>query len=267
MPNTDERPIFDFEPLKNFLANRGIKVEIPSPYTSIRPEVITGKDVANGNIEFQDNGIFVTDRITGQHHQVFLYLNSYNMETFGKPRFHICRCSTIEEFITSGQFSRYTRANTDPVPVYDRSRNMNVMVNNLPLCQNCLSKIREYGSISSTDFVEILKRANDDFKNNKGEVEVDLFGYTKDWEVISRAYRTKQNFRCEECGLQIKNELDRMYLHTHHISGNKIDNREQNLRCLCLRCHANVDDNHRRQLTTGASKIMYANFCRKYPIE
>ena len=268
MPNIadeSESPIFDFAPLKAFLESRGIKVGKSQPYEPIDPGVITRQAVESGDIEFQDDGIYVKDRVTGNRHQVFLYLNSYNMAAYGKPRYHICRCSTIEEFIASGQFSRYTRANTDPVPVYDRSAGRKVMVANLPLCRNCLSKIREYGSISSTDFVEILKRANEDYDNNEGEVEVDIFGYTKDWEAISRAYRTKQDFTCEACGLHIENELDRMYLHTHHINGNKIDNRERNLRCLCVRCHANVDANHLQRLTSGANKIIYDEFCRRFP--
>ena len=96
-------------------------------------------------------------------------------------------------------------------------------------------------------------------------MEVDIFGYTKDWEAVSRAYRTKKDFSCEACGLHIENELDRMYLHTHHINGNKIDNREHNLRCLCVRCHANVDENHQQRLTTGANRVIYDEFCRKYP--
>ena len=117
---------------------------------------------------------------------------------------------------------------------------------------------------SSTDFVEILRQANEDSTNSEEDMEIDIFGYTKNWETISRAYRIKHNYTCEKCGLHIDNELDRMYLHTHHINGNKTDNREKNLRCLCIRCHANVDDNHYKRLTTGANRIIFEDFCKKY---
>ena len=42
------------------------------------------------------------------------------MQTYGKPRFHICKCSVIDEFISIGRFKQhYVRANSEPVPVID----------------------------------------------------------------------------------------------------------------------------------------------------
>ena len=117
--------------------------------------------------------------------------------------------------------------------------------------------------MTTSDFVKILKEARDATDSNE---EVDIFGYTKNWEMISKAYRELHNYTCERCGLHIENSFDQQYIHVHHRNGNKADNQRENLECLCLRCHASVDKNHQARLTTGANKILYEEFCKKYPL-
>ena len=34
-----------------------------------------------------------------ERQQVYLYKRDYHLEKYGKPRFHICKCDTIEETI------------------------------------------------------------------------------------------------------------------------------------------------------------------------
>ena len=44
--------------------------------------------------------------------------------------------------------------------------------------------------MTSADFVEILKRADDSYEEAQNrDIEVDIFGYTKDWTKISLAYQ------------------------------------------------------------------------------
>lgn len=262
----DENPIYDFHALREFLVNNGYIVENASGYIEIKPEEVTIDAISRGQIEFEDKGIFVLNA-NDEKIQVFLYKRDYKLKEFGKPRFHICKCKTIDEFITRGLFKQhYVRANTDPVPVINMDNdNIEEMVDNLPLCKNCLEKITEYGKINSSEFVEILKQANAEVIDNNS-IEVDIFGYTKDWERISREYRERHNYTCEECGLKIDNVYDRQYMHVHHVDSNKMNNKVANLKCLCLRCHANKDDFHFKRLTTGANRIIWEAFNAAYPL-
>ena len=141
-----------------------------------------------------------------------------------------------------------------------------VEVSGLQLCGYCsqiLASKFENESHNSTDFVGLLKQT-ENISPNENE-EVDIFGYTKNWEQISQAFRHIHKFTCEHCKIQIVNPFDQHFIHTHHKNGNKIDNRESNLECLCIRCHSEIDDHHKLRLNSGANKIILNEFNNKYP--
>ena len=267
----NEEPIYDFNALREFLVHRGYIVEQAQGYRPFTPEVIDPmEEIRRGTMEFRDNGIFVIHPETEEEQQIFLYKYDYRLAEYGKPRFHICKCKTIKDFIDKGLFrGHYVRANTDPVPVQNIDNdNREEMVSELPLCKNCLQKIREYGNINTSQFVEILREVNgvEDIEQQE-EVEVDIRGYTREWEQISRAYREAHEYTCEKCGLRIDDTYDRQFIHCHHKDSNKLNNNENNLECLCLRCHSEVDDYHRLNLTTGANGIIFDDFNSKYPLD
>ena len=263
--NEDEQPIFDFAPLKAFLEARGYTIGNRMAYEPFTPEDVQAADITNGTMSFREDGIFVVGS-DGTERQVFLYKKDYHLERYGKPRFHICKCSVIEEFINSGGFRQhYVRANSEPVPVIDLDGGRILkQISGLPLCGYCSRMIRLANAANSTKFVEILQSAND--QTQQEDVELDIFGYTRDWEDISRAYRETHNYTCEHCGLEITDGYDRQYIHVHHKDGRKLNNRVDNLQCLCLYCHANVDDHHHQRLTTGANRFAYEYFEGKYRI-
>lgn len=265
--NENEEPIYDFSALKSFLKKRGFILGTRQAYEAIKPEDVKPEDIMNGKMEFRNDGIFVLGS-DGRERQVFLYKKDYRMIQYGKPRFHICKCGIIDDFIMSGRFRQhYVRANTEPVPVInlDDGR-ITEEVTGLPLCKYCRDMISDITTLNTTQFVELLKSANGD--NQEGEnQETNLFGYTRDWEYISKEYREKHNYTCEKCGLQIEDDYDKQYMHVHHISGDKLNNNESNLKCLCYYCHAHVDDNHLRKLTRGANKIQYYTFILRYSDE
>lgn len=259
--NEDEQPIFDFAPLKAFLEARGYTVGNRMTYEPFTPEDVQAADITNGAMSFRQDGIFVVGN-DGIERQVFLYKKDYRLKEFGKPRFHICNCSVIQDFIAAGRFRQhYVRANSEPVPVIDLNDGRRLkQISGLPLCTYCSRMVGQVNAANSTNFVKILQSAN----NQTGQKDVDIFGYTRDWEDISRTYREKHNYICEHCSLEITDGYDRQYIHVHHKDKNKLNNNESNLQCLCIYCHANVDDRHRQRLTTGANRFAYEYFIKKY---
>lgn len=263
----EEEPIYNFTSLREYLVRLGYIVEQAQGYREIRPEEVTIDSINRGNLEVTEEGIYVIGP-GDLKQQVFLYKRDYHLERYGKPRFHICKCSTINEFINSGGFrDHYVRANTDPVPV----KNMDCgyieeEVDNLPICKYCVAQIREYGNMTSSDFVEILRQARS--KDEQPEVqEVDIFGYTRDWDQISKTYREAHDYTCERCGLHIDDMFDRQYIHCHHKDENKLNNQASNLECLCIRCHSRVDELHLRNFSTGANALLLKYFNEKYPVK
>lgn len=270
MYKKDETPIFSFDGLKNLLRSRGFKIDdSKGPYTPIEPGDVTKEEIEKGKINITDEGIFVIDDY-GERRQIFLYKRKYHLEVYGKPRFHICKCQTLDIFLARGSFqTEYRRANTETVPVMDMDDNDDdKQVSELPLCKNCLSLLRQQGqtvasSMNSKVFVELLKKAGQ--TTPKENVEVDIFGYTKDWEQISRAYRESKHYTCERCGIHIENPFDRQFIQVHHKNGNKLDNRLVNLECLCIRCHSKADQIHKTIFSSGANSLLLDEFNRIYP--
>ena len=259
MTNSEEL-LYSFSELKKFLIERGFVIGTREPYVIKKPEDVTVEALRKGSIRFENNGIFVkTD--DGRDVQVFLYKRDYHLKRYGKPKYHICRCQTIDDFIQSGGFkSHYRSTNCDPVKVCDMDDdNKEKEVGGLPLCSNCMRMIRQFSNMNSTAFAQVLKAAN-----GGEEVEEDLFGYTRNWDEISTNYKISKDYTCEKCGLKIDDAYDRQYIHCHHIDGDKKNNAESNLKCLCLDCHAHVNEHHTKRLTTGANKIIYDDFMEKY---
>lgn len=263
----NNKPICDFPKLKKELRKLGFVIGGAHPYVPIKnADIDLRRSIQSGEIEISNKGIFWFDENSGEKHQIFLYKKSYDIERYGKPRFHICNCITLQEYGREA----YRRANTGTVSVWDRSSNANVEVSNLPLCKNCLELLREenilnYGRpMTSDEFERILRESNEDAENTE-EQDVDLEGYLWKWHKISEAYRTKKNYTCEVCGTSPKTNFDRQYIHVHHKDGNKTNNKESNLECVCILCHSQKNAIHRANFSTGANKVMLDAFIRKYP--
>ena len=260
----EEEPIYKFEGLKKLLASKGYIVEEAKGYREIENVEVELDDVRN-NMEFTDEGILLNDDVTKSRQQIFLYKRDYHLERYGKPRYHTHKCEVIQDFINKGRFHDYRRANTESVMVRDMDDGyIDKKVSCMKLCAYCAKMAINYQGQDSSDFVELLKQAKDAEVSLKKKEEVDIFGYTKDWEKISSEFRESHNYTCEECGITIDDPFDRQFIQVHHINGDKTDNNPKNLRCLCIKCHANVDSTHKKNFNRGANAILLDDFKRKY---
>ncbi len=180
----------------------------------------------------------------------------------GKPRspkYHVCECKTIKEWRDEYRF-----ANSTPVRIVSRNDGKEKEVDEMGLCGYCKNvlleqnpKLEPFGSLD--DFVNILKKSGD----VKVTSEIDIFGYVKNWEEISNAFREKKNFTCERCGTHVE-DYDHGFMQTHHKNGDKTDNRAVNLECLCIKCHSEVDENHKKNFSRGANPTMIREYMQKY---
>lgn len=263
----NNEPIYDFPKLKKKLRELGYVIGSAQPYVPIKNvDVDLRGSIQSGEIEISNTGIFWYDEDTGEKHQIFLYMKAYDMAKYGPPRFHICNCKTLQEYPKTA----YRRANTGTVIVWDKSQNKNVEVSNLPLCKNCVELLQKENilnysrSMTSDEFERILRESEEDSENAE-EQDVDLEGYLWKWHKISEAYRTKKNYTCEVCGITPKTTFDRQYIHVHHKDGNKTNNKENNLQCVCILCHSNMNTSHKTNFSKGANRVMLDTFKKKYP--
>lgn len=264
----NDEPIYEFPLFKDALRRRGIVVGETGGYRIVRPGDVVFKD-GRGNVVFNDNngnnGIFVIDS-NGYYHQVFMYKRDYRLVKYGKPRYHLCNCEVIQDFINSGSFTQHYRyANTQQVEVLNMDKRFaEETIDNLPLCKYCANIMSQQykTNMTSNRFVEILKEAGEATEQEKAEV--DIFGYVRNWPKLSEAKRAMANYTCEQCGYHAENTFTRRFIQVHHIDGNKLNNNEENLKCLCIRCHANVDERHKQNFSRGANADILNEFIVNY---
>ena len=64
--------------------------------------------------------------------------------------------------------------------------------------------------------------------------------YRPNWRETSKQEKEKPGFRCQYCGRH-ENLKHGVFLSTHHLDGNTLNDRAENLRVLCNRCHLRAE--------------------------
>lgn len=254
--------LYTFSNLAQRLSQLGYPEPLESGFRVIKRD-LTQEEQA-GNIEFRGDGIFLT--IDGQEHKGYMYLKYPDVARYGFPKFHITNCQIVLGQRNRGQFDgRYFWHNSNTVTIEDRA-NGDVHENvNLNLCGYCRtqSSIREYSD--TLGFFSFLDQQEQDDINQ--EIEVDIFGYTLDWQHISREFRKEKEYTCESCGIKVEEPSDRRFIHVHHKSGNKLNNRRNNLECVCVLCHANKDSKHEQNFERRRMQADIRAFKEKYRVQ
>lgn len=192
---------------------------------------------AGHELKFQPNGVFsIKD---GTPLRVYLYLENYNVAQYHYPRKHYFHCQTVKTY------TNFLSTNRETVDIFCTSTQKKYPNLNLPVCEHCRiifnnQTTRTLLGESFNDF--ILQMAC----NGNELMPKDLHGYPINFSEISTAFRTLKSYTCKKCGLKITDKTHQHYMHTHHINYQKDNNCLENLECLCIRCHSNVDSIHQR---------------------
>ena len=169
------------------------------------------------------------------------------------------------------EFMNYQPKIKDGEDVIDDLKNVDIEFKNvsLSLCGYCRHMLHNMQAeeLFGEDMVGIKALLVNSVSNTQGfydalggseqnempeQVDIDMFGYVKEWQKISEYIREKHQYVCENCGV-ILNGFNKRFLEVHHINGNKLDNREYNLKCLCIRCHSEIDKRHKENYQVSRS--------------
>jgi hypothetical protein len=187
--------------------------------------------------------------------QVLLYIEDHSFHNFrdvisGKEegkKFHIADCSALEKMRKKNRFDRYVVTNdvSGMFPISGTEPDKKTPIEGkaeLHVCRLCLSHLNYKGYQSNKGSIynnfkldEFFSHYSTLFNSFPKTIADKRGGYAADWETVSLNYRSKENFCCEACHVDLSSYQH--LLHAHHVSGVKRDNVASNLRALCIDCH------------------------------
>ena len=202
--------------------------------------------------------------------QVLLYIQDHGrdvhdaLEDGSKGRkFHVAYCRTLEEMDHKGKYERYVATNhlsgTFHITGVHWENGTSVKGStSLKVCKNCLTKLNYQGyrhnraKVFSAFNLETFFDTYSSFfprmpRRRAGEFDGQ---YTRDWGDVAARYKTRLEFTCEICNVNLRGHEH--LLHVHHVDGVKINNRRSNLKALCADCH-------RKQPNHGRMHVSHAN--------
>lgn len=205
-------------------------------------------ELSHKDLEFDEIGYFQRSKKNG-FTRLGIFLPEYNDKQFGSyPALHIYNCNTTDDL---SRRMRVTLSSHNTF--YSRDQNKSITTT-LEICKKCARNLRnkyslKLGTNTFNNFVLALE------ENDRTKQKItDNRGYILNWQQVSYCYRDSKEFTCEKCSFTIKEEKNKKFLHTHHVSGDKRNNQRHNLQCLCVTCHSEVDDHHRKKFALDGLK-------------
>jgi ribosomal protein L28 len=196
-------------------------------------------------------------------------------ETDREYKYHVSYCKTLKEMKNKKRFERYVLTNrTDSyfsVNLRDFSSRKIVEKDifiKMNVCKNCLKKLQYQGYKNHLKDKKIYEKFNlkEFFTTYQTYFEKEPTHdaetapedeYADFFDQIAYSLKDLNDWRCQECGIKLKD--DKEFLDAHHVNGIKSDNRPENLRCLCVKCHASQPLHSHLKLTNR-----YKRFVKKY---
>jgi hypothetical protein len=225
-----------------------------------------GFEMVRRDISPEQLSIFISEisdgsKLSTSGRAVALYIedktNIYSTDSKKQlPKAHLFKCSSIS---THGQ-DRYVMV-VNPNGEFEimfkggakAKKNLDICLNCIELAKSDASKFNLRSRIGKVDWngwnkhvasanektksaVGKLVKIGDKFTKH-GERSSDFYGYTDDWNIVSRKRKEECNWTCSGCNVMLMRDNNKMFLDTHHLNRNKKDNSKENLKVLCRLCH------------------------------
>jgi hypothetical protein len=205
----------------------------------------------------RDSASYTTTDKEGNLFRLGFFLTHYNDVHWKKsPSLHIDFCDNAVAL------RHKMKATNSPFVTYYSNDNQTVYKNKkLNLCKKCLAIIRSNTAIVMTgrSFEEFILSIQED-EELKCKVS-NKDGYAIEWQQISKAFREYKGYTCENCDFKLQDLNYTDFIHTHHINAHeKMNNKRSNLKCLCVKCHSEVDDYHKQKFKTIENQLLLIRF-------
>lgn len=212
-------------------------------------------ELESPEIENDELGFFTKDKY-GNTFRLGLFLTLYGKTFLRSPALHIDYCEIAENFK-----SRLNYTNSQIVTYYSLDRHRKFVNEKLSICKNCMkiAKSKLSVRITGNELHDFLLAIEED-DNLKCKI-LNSEGYASNWQQISRAYRESKKYTCESCNFKMDEQWNSRFWQTHHKKGNeKLNNKRENLKCLCIKCHSEVDEYHKKQFTSIENILLLEQF-------
>lgn len=230
--------------------------------------VTTGHDIAPEELAVAKDGT-----LEYEGRKVVVYIRDQLIQY--KPyKFHVADCKTLTQMRLNNRYDRYVVSNrtdgTFTINSTEQGRIVEKGVDEkLSICWNCLIRLNYKGFVNCNQQTKnwILKSftLGEFFEKNTSQIRIEpthtnvtapANEYTVNWDNISRRYKERVKWICEECHVSLHDK--REYLHVHHKDGNKNNNISENLQALCIACHANLPYHH--HIIRKSEYVAYMNW-------
>jgi len=233
----------------------------PPGLTAAEQKILTGEGI---DVYFGDVTILPDGTLAYKNNRVLLYIR--DVPIYGRqewePRYHLFNCAKLVEMSRNGRSDRYVvSARADGLFKINSIRETNKITEDrrLCVCQKCLDGLSLNGFSFQTmkkrqrkqivaefvpgDFFKLYTSSLHTIKPKYDSDTAPVNEYPADFGELSERLRRESGWKCQNCHRILSDPRLRQFLHVHHVNGVRSNNTRQNLKILCIACHAE-EPNH-----------------------